>query len=225
MAKKNVNGLEKELFSDRERMEIWIAENWKKCLVISAAVVIAVVAFSVFSHIRQKSDENSRAQLASAGADTLAAVIEKYSDHPAASAARTRLAKMLLAKGDFIQAAAEFKKVAATPGCATYLRENALMDAALCAELAQDAKSAVDAYNAIESDMEISLPIRAEAGFNAGRLMLKSGDINGAKAIFTKVAAVNFSNQQPADLWAAMSRNALAAISNGDFAPKAKAGK
>lgn len=226
MAEKKVANLEKELFSDRERMEIWIAENWKKCLFIAAAAVIAVVAVSAVSHYRQKADDASRAQLASAGIDTLEKVIAENAGHPAVPAARMRLAKMLFAKGDFTKAAAEFKKVAATPGCAAYLRENAMMDSALCVELANDTKAAANAYSAIEADSSVSAAVRSEAGFNAGRLLLKSGDIAGAKAIFTKIAAPAISGQN-SNLWAIQSRIALAAIKNGDFAPKAnaKAGK
>ncbi len=224
MAKKNVDGLEKQLFSDRERMEIWIAENWKKCLVLAAAVVVAVVAVSAVFHFRQKSDSDYRAKLASAGIENLAGVIAENAEHPAVPAARTRLAKMFFAKGDFRQAGEEFNKVAAAKNCSAYLRENALMDSALCAELAGDFKSAAAAYSAIEADTTVSAGVRAEAGFNAGRILLKSGDLKGAQAAFSKVAAMSVPGAvQASDLWVSLSKSTLAAIKNGDFTSGGKA--
>ena len=222
MAKRKIDGLEKELFSDRERMELWIAENWKQCVGMAALVVVIVVGVFAWNHFQRRRDAAYRAELAAATPENLDAVVARRPAHPAVVMARLRCARALQAAGQYARARSEYLKAASCAGISEVLRENARMEAATCAELAGEDKIAIADWSAVEAGAENSLPVRAEAGYQAGRMMLKNGDISGAKAAFTRVAGMGDVGRSGAEIWVMQSRHALAAVANGDFAPASK---
>ena len=219
MAKKQIEGMEKELFSERERAEIWFAENWKKCLL--AAVVAVAAASGVFAwrHFSAEREAAAAAALADASLDNIDAVARKYAGHPAIPAARLRIASGLMAEKKYVPARAEFLKVAEDAKAPVLLRSRARMNAAVCSESQGDIKAAIAEFSAIA---EANGPDSPEAGFRAAGLMLRRTDLKGAEAMYASVAAMKGPENRLSDVWAIQSRAALAAIANGDFAPQAK---
>ena len=213
-SKKDIKHLEKELFSDRERMEIWIAENWKKCIYIAAGVVVAAVAVFAGISYSEKRSAAAAAALSGASADALPAVIEKYSGHPAEAIARIRLARALQDKKDYAAAKKEYAKIAAMENCADFLRNSAALEAAFCDEFAGDIKSASAAFSAIESDNSFDVMSRAEAGYHAGRLLIKLGDFAKAEVLLKRLSVPMISG---GEIWAFQSAQLLAALKNGEF--------
>ncbi len=211
---KKIKHLEKELFSDRERMEIWIAENWKKCIYIAAAIVVVTVAIFAGISYSNKRNAAAAAALSGAGADALPAVIEKYSGHPAEAVGRIRLARALQEKKDYTAAKEQYQKILAMENCADFLRNSAALEAAFCDEFSGNIKAALAAFSAIESDNLQGSANRAEAGYHAGRLLIKLGDFAKAEALLKRLSVPMISG---GEVWAFQSAQLLAALRNGEF--------
>ena len=177
------------LFSDRERMELWFSANWKKCIVWAFAIIAAAVVVVILSSYVRSKDAEFRQKLGSAPVAELADVIAQDPDHEAVPAARLRLANGLLAKGDVNGAKAEFEKLAGDVNAAVALQENGKIGAACCVELLGDAKGAMNSYQALAMDAANSMPLRAEAGFHAARLLMDAGDRAGAEKVLNSVLA------------------------------------
>ena len=212
MAKKEIKGLEQELFSDRERAEIWFAENWKMCLLGAVAVIVIASGVLFWRHFDQRRSAAGAAELAVATAETIDAVAAKNAGNPMIAPSRIRIAAGLMAANKFAEAGKEFRKVADDAKASEFLRRRARMNAAACAELGGDLKTAVAEFAAIAGE---NSPDSPEAGFRAGALMLKSGEVDKAREMFAKVAEMK--GGQSSDIWASQSMAALAAIRNGDF--------
>ena len=211
---KKIEHLEKELFSDRERMEIWIAENWKKCIYIAGATVVAVVAIFAGISYSNKRNAAAAAALSGAEADALPAVIEKYAGHPAEAIARIRLARALQDKKDYTAAKEQYKKVLSMENCADFLRSSAALEAAFCEELSGNDKAGCAAFAAIEADSLQNAAVRAEAGYHAGRLLIKLGDFAKAETLLKRLSVPMISG---GEVWAFQSAQLLAALKNGEF--------
>ena len=219
MAKKQIEGMEKELFSERERAEIWFAENWKTCLGGAVLLVVVASGWLAWRHFAAERDQTAASALAAATSENIDAVAGKYAGHPGAATARLRVASGLLAEKKYAPARAEFLKVADAAKAPALLRSRARMNAAACAELQGDLKSAVAEFSALAA---ANGPDSPEAGFRAAGLMLRQNDRKGAKAMYAKVAAMKGPENRLADVWAIQSRAALAALADGEPAPQVK---
>lgn len=212
MAKKEIKGVEQELFSDRERAEIWFAENWKMCLVGAVAVIVIASGILFWRHFERQRSAAGAAELAVATAENIDAVVAKNAGNPMVAPSRIRIAAGLMAANKFAEARKEFRKVADDAKAPDFLRRRAKMNAAACAELGGDPKTAAAEFAVIAGENSADSP---EAGFRAGALMLKNGDIDKARKMFEKVAEMKVG--QASDIWASQSKASLAAIRNGDF--------
>ena len=212
--KKNIEGLEKELYSDRERMEIWIGENWKKCVILAAVVVVAVVA--VYS-VRYRSEEKRRAAivaLASAKAEELPAVLAKYPDSPGAATAKMRLAEHLMSQKKYADAKARYAEVAQDRNAPAELRGRAKIAGAACDELSGNLQDAAAACTALMSDSSAGTTIREEAGFQAGRLLIALKEFDRAAEVLRNVADMPAEGESN---YRAMAGLLLKSLQSGDF--------
>ena len=191
MAKKEINGNElgNSLFSDRERMELWFAANWKKCVLVVVGLILLSGIAVTWYYVSEKKEADFVRRLNEAkSAKEIAEIIAERPDHDAVHAARLRMAQDLLAKGEVKAAKAEFEKLAAAAKAASALQESGKIGVANCLELLGEAESAMKSYQTIADDVANSLPTRAEAGFHAARLMLAAGNNADAKKMAERVA-------------------------------------
>lgn len=216
MAKKDIKGsqLGESLFSDRERMELWFAANWKKCVVLTFAVILIAGAAAAWHYFAQKNDAEFREKLGAAKVEEIAGIIAEKPEHPAVPAARLRLANGLLAKGDVKGAKAEFDNLAAAAKAAVALQECGKIGSANCLELLGETQEARKSYQVLADDAANSLPTRAEAGFHAARLLIAAGNNAEAEKMLQKIADLGSNADGAQDIYVNLCRNMLKNFAN-----------
>ena len=201
--------------------EAWFNANFKKC--ICGAVVLVVAAAVIIAGVLICKQKNSaaKARLLAADIENVESIIAESPDHADVAITRMRIGNELLTMKKWKEAREQFVKISDIADAAVFLRDSARLAAASCLEQLNDFDAAAKEFAAIEADNSASVQVRSEAGYNAGRMMLKSGKISEAEKILQNVAAMTGSSP-----WIGLSRNTLIAIKNGDFAvPAAKKGK
>ena len=228
MSKRNVtkiDGLEKELLSETERVELFISKYWLKVAIVAVFVVIAGVAtYAVVSH-HNKKIADIQAKFVSAENDELAEIIAQNSSVPGADMARLRLAFSLKEKKAYADAAVQLQAVADNAGADTILRQAAAMELAAVLELDGKIADAAKAFAKAADETAFSAGIKAQAGCQAARLMIAAKNNADAKAMLQKIIARK--SMMVDDFafitWVSQCEQMLAALDNGDFAPaKAK---
>jgi len=216
---KKIDGLEKELYSDRERMEIWIAANWKKSAV--AAVVLVIIAVTVYAVINNIEAKKIKAEniLSDTPVEKLADAIAAAPELDGVPVAELRLANYLAGKKDYKTAAVRLRNIIANKKADQMLVTKARMSLASMLELGGDISGAVAEYMAVESSAA-SGAVRAEAGFQAGRLLIVLKKFADAEAYLNRIAA------QKADgisaFYQGQALNLLNSLKNGDFTASAE---
>ena len=106
------SGMGEALFSDRERFEMWFAENWKKTAIISLVAVTALsIGFGISNSIKERQAKEA-AELSSASSiETLTAALQKNAGNPSAPIARLRLANMLFDSAKYTDAISHLEKI------------------------------------------------------------------------------------------------------------------
>ena len=203
MSKKVQKDIEKAL-PENERIELWLSNNWKKCLLVVIAVIVAAMAvFAVIYYRKETARKNSEA-LSAAKGEALAAQLNKTPDADGADLARIRLAGELVEKKSFDKAIVQFKAVAASKTAPVELRVRARLSIAACLEQSGKVQEAADACKVIFNDMSVPQSVRNEAGFNAGRILLDLNQKSEAVSLLQKVVkvlpAANGKNAEP-DQW------------------------
>lgn len=168
---KNLKDIDKVLFSDTERVELWFAANWKKaavCLTLLAAVVVAVVYF-----VSRNEQNNQSAAFALADITVeKSGVLNEHADHPTAIQARIKLASLYIEKKEYKKAADIFRKIIADPKADEVWKRQASFMLASTLEAAGDAKDAVAQYQKIVSVKTENLGSRVNAAVAAARLLV-----------------------------------------------------
>ena len=205
------------LFSDTERFEMWFATYWKPaCIVAIAASILAAIVFWIAS-ARSSADRKAAFELTDAAtAAEISAALKKHPDHAGAAMARFRLATLQLAEKNYKDAVAEFDKIANTSGVDTSLAAQAKIASGYACELAGKTKDAIPRFAAVESNPEFPAALRAEAGYQAGRLLIQSGDEKQAKAVLGRTGMISGSSQTVA-YWTENAKQMLIAIDNGEY--------
>ena len=214
MAKKEIKGLEKELFDDHERAEIWFAENWKKCIVGAVVLILVVSGFFVWKHFDRKNFVKAGSELSAATAKNIDAVAKKYPKHPGVAFNRIRVASELMAAKDFKAAREQFRKVVSDGSAPAFFQDIARKNAAICAENSGDIDTAIKEFQQIA---DANSADSAECGFHAASLLLNRGKIKDAEARFEKVAKTKGATDTVQNPWVIQSQIALKAIAKGDF--------
>jgi len=218
---KNFNTeLEQALFSDRERFEMWIAENWKKVAV--AAVLAALVTAGGFSALWHRSHTNRRASYAlvdAADAD-LEKTLKQYPDAPGAALARMRLAQKYAADKKYDDAIRLYRQISGDSDTDETLRNAARLAVAATQENAGSSAEAASSYSSIAQDAALAPDVRGEAGLAAARLLAREKKLKEAAAVLQNVIAMAGSPRGAA--CAEIAKNRLVAIENGEFGPYQK---
>ena len=196
-AKKDPKALNKEignaLFTDEERVGMFLAKHWKK--IIAAAVIVVVAVTGVFAFIRHRDAVTKKvtAELAQARTiEELKAELGKDPKAPGVDAARFRLAKLYADKKDYASARQVLETIVSSSEDAAG-RNRARLTIAYMLEL-EGSADAVRSFTAIADDQELPGAVRAEAGYAAARLLI-AAKTPKAKAdalkMLAKVLALN----------------------------------
>lgn len=215
------------LFSDTERFEMWFATYWKAACIV--AIIIAVLAAIIFGITSASSSADRKAAFELTDAATVAeisAALKKHPDHAGAAIARFRLAKLQLDAKNYKEAIGEFDKISNASNVDATLAGKAKLASGYACELAGKKKEAVPRFLAVESNLELPAALRAEAGYNAGRLLIQTGDEKQAKAVLGRTGIIS-GNTQNVSYWTENAKQMLIAIDNGEYkkapaAPKKK---
>lgn len=220
---KNINGIEKELFSETERVELFISKYWLKTAIVS--VLLVVIACVIYGVIKYKNDKIAGIQqkFVSAEAGDLPALIADNASVPGADIARFRLAGALLDKKDYSGAAAQLEAVFSNPEADVILRQCAAFELAGVLEQSGKSAEAAKVFTKIADETAFSAGVKAQAGCQAARLMIASGDNKGAETMLKRMIARKGMNAEDFTLaaWVSQCEQMLTALENGDFAVKA----
>ena len=205
------------LFSDTERFEMWFATYWKPaCFVAIIAAVLAAVIFGIAT-ARSSADRKAAFELTDAATvSEISAALKKHPNHAGAAIARFRLAKLQLDAKNYKDAIAEFDKIANTSGVEATLAGKAKLASGYACELAGKKKEAVPRFLAVESNLELPAALRAEAGYNAGRLLVQTGDEKQAKTVLGQTGMIS-GNTQSVSYWTGNAKQMLIGIDNGEY--------
>ena len=205
------------LFSDTERFEMWFATYWKPACFV--AIIAAVLAAVIFGIATARSSANRKAAFELTDAATvseISAALKKHPNHAGAAIARFRLAKLQLDAKNYKDAIAEFDKIANTSGVEATLAGKAKLASGYACELAGKKKEAVPRFLAVESNLELLAALRAEAGYNAGRLLIQTGDEKQAKTVLGRTGMIS-GNTQTVSYWTGNAKQMLIGIDNGEY--------
>jgi hypothetical protein len=213
------------LFSDTERFEMWFATYWKPaCFVAIIAAVLAAVIFGIAT-ARSSADRKAAFELTDAATvSEISAALKKHPNHAGAAIARFRLAKLQLDAKNYKDAIAEFDKIANASGVDATLAGKAKLASGYACELAGKKKEAVPRFLAVESNLELPAALRAEAGYNAGRLLIQTGDEKQAKTVLGRTGMIS-GNTQTVSYWTGNAKQMLIGIDNGEYKKAASKSK
>lgn len=224
---KNIEGFEKELLSETERVELFISKYWLKIAI--AAVIVVIAGVAVYAVVKNQNDKVNAIQnkFASATAEELTGVIAANSDVPGVDFARLRLAAELGAAKNYSGAAEQLKAVADNAGADLIIRQLAVMELGAALEMAGKIADAAQVFAKAADDTAFSAGIKAQAGCQAARLMIAGKDFASAKAMLQRIVARKsiMTEDFAFSTWVAQAEQMLAALDNGDFAPAKAAAK
>ena len=222
---KSIDGFEKELLSETERVELFISKNWVKVAVISVIVVAVFVAAYAVMNSRDKARNALLNQFASAEGAELEKVVAANNGVAGVEMARMRLAAELTGKKDFAGAAKQYAAVADDADVDFQIRQVAAM--AQAGALEQDKKlgEAAAVFTKIADNTAFSAGVKAQAGCQAARLLIEEKKFDAAKAMLQRMIARKgaVSDDFAFHTWITQCEQMMTALENGDFAPaKAK---
>ena len=210
------------LFSDTERFEMWFSTYWKPAA--GAAVAVAILCALVFWGVTasEKSAKNAAFMLTDASTvETLEAALKAHASHPGAPIARYRLAKLLIDAKKYQDAVKQLDLIAADTNADKTLAAQAKLTSGYANELANECKKAIASFLAVESNADYPAALRAEAGYSAGRLLIKTGDTAQAKSVLGRTGLLGSANAG-VGYWTENAKNTLIALENGEYKPAAK---
>ena len=220
---KNIDGFEKELLSETERVELFISKYWVKVAI--AAVIVVLAGVGIYAAVKSSNDKKFAIQqkFVSAEADELADLISANASVAGVDLARFRLAGMLVEKKDLAGAAAQLKAVYDNPEADVILRQCAAFEMAGILEQSGKAADAAKVMAAVADDTAFSAGVKLHAGCQAARMMLSNKDVKGANEMLKRMVARKglVTDDYTFPAWMSQCEQMLAAIENGDFTVKA----
>ena len=217
---KSIDGFEKELLSETERVELFISKYWAKVAIVSVILVAIFVAGYAFIKSRNDAQNAIRSKFASAEGAELKKVIAENAAVPGVEMARLRLAAEFADKKDFASAAGEYALVADSANADIQIRQVAALAQASMLEQDKKIAEAAAVFAKIADNTAFSAGIKAQAGCQAARLMIAEKKFDAAKALLQRMVARKGSVMDDFAFitWTAQSEQMLTALENGDFA-------
>ena len=205
------------LFSDVERMEMVLTDNWKKLVIgVVVAAVVVTAGFAVW-HLRTSAARKAAHALADAeNVIELQKTLEKYPSEPGSPAARFRLAGLLIDNGDFDGALGELRQISSASSVDPSMVAKAKLTEGYVLEAKQDLTAAAECFAALGRDAGAGIDIRCEANYAAGRLLAQLKRLDEAVAVL-ETAAGTVSERRSAMQWSGNARALLASIESGAF--------
>lgn len=205
------------LFSDRERFEMWFAENWKKTAIISLAVVVIIsLAFGIVGKISENKAAGAAELAAATTVDTLKAALAKHSDNPASPMARLRMANMLFDAARYSDATAYLKEIVDDADADQTLIATARLNIAKALELSGKREEAAKAFSSSAAASAGNFSIKCESAFSAARLLAKLGKTAAALEEIQSIEAAQ-NAQNAMNPYAADAAALKVAIESGEY--------
>ena len=216
---KQINsGMGEALFSDRERFEMWFAENWKKTAAVSLIIVIAIsAAFGITGYIADRKAAGAAELSAATAVETLKAAIEKNAGNPAVAIAQLRMANMLFDEKKYDEAISYLKKISANTSADAVLVATAKLNIAKALELSGKTNEAINAFATAAIAANDNSAIKSEAVFGAARLLAKQGKTADALAEIKKLNQLTQGVQNSMNPYAADAAALEIAIESGEY--------
>lgn len=221
---KSIDGFEKELLSETERVELFISKNWVKVAVIS--VIIVAVFVAAYAVMKSRNDARNALlnKFASVEGAELEKVIADNSNVAGVEMARLRLAAELAGKKDFAGAAKQYAAVADNADADFQIRQVAAMAQAGALEQDKKISEAAAVFTKIADNTAFSAGVKAQAGCQAARLLIEEKKFDAAKAMLQRIIArkAAVSDDFALHTWVSQCEQMLTALENGDFKPAKK---
>lgn len=218
---KSIDGFEKELLSETERVELFISKYWAKVAVVSVILVAVFVAGYAFVKSRNDAQNAIQSKFASAEGAELEKVISENSNVPGVEMARLRFASELVGKKDFAGAAKQYALVADDADADIQLRQVAALAQGSALEQDKKIAEAAAVFTKVADNIAFSGGVKAQAGCQAARLLVSEKKFDAAKALLQRMVARK--NAVMDDFafatWVSQAEQMLTALENGDFAP------
>ena len=216
---KSIEGFEKELLSETERIELFISKYWLKIAV--AAVIIVAICTGVYAYTKKNADAVAakQQQLAAAEGEALSKLIAENGNVPGVDMARIRRAAELVEAKDFKAAAAMLRTVLDNPAADVQLRQVAALELGGALEQNKEIDEAIKVFSAAVDENSFSAGIKAQAGCQAARLLISKDNAAAAKALLQRIIARKGSvvDDMGFASWVSQCEQMLTALENGDF--------
>ena len=225
---KSIDGFEKELLSETERVELFISKYWAKVAIVSVILVAVFVAGYAFIKSRNDALSAIQSKLASAEGAELEKLISENSSVPGVEMARLRLASELAGKKDFAAAAKQYAVVADDAKADIQLRQIAALAQGSALEQDKKIAEAAAVFTEIADNTAFSGGIKVQAGAQAARLLIAEKKFDAAKVLLQRMIARKSAAAGDFALltWVTQCEQMLTALENGDFtAVEAKVAK
>lgn len=223
---KSIDGFEKELLSESERVELFISKYWLKIAIASLIVIVIGVAVYAFMQRAEKETLAAQQELFSASKEKLAAAIAAHPDAPGIELARLRQATYLQEDKKYDEAADMLKALAASDAD-IQIRQIAAINAGSVLEKAGKLSAAAAAFAAIVDMNDFSSGVKAEAAFQAARIYVAQKKVADAKKLLKRMIdrKAGVMNDMSFMVWVSQCEQLMTAIENGDLPVKAAAKK
>lgn len=218
---KSIDGFEKELLSETERVELFISKYWSKIAIVSVILVVVIVGIFAFSKSRSDAQNALMNKFASAEGAELEKLIADNSSATGVEMARLRLAAELVQKKDFAGAAKHYALVAESSDADIQLRQVAALAQGSALEQDKKLSDAAAVFTKVADNAAFSAGIKAQAGCQAARLLIAEKKFDAAKALLQRIVARKgaVADDFAFLTWISQAEQTLTALENGDFAP------
>ena len=206
---KNIEAPEAGVAQELDNFELWVVENRKMIVVVSAILVIVIATGICLWKWYKGAEDRSREAFAKAvSVEQIETTLKKYDKGPAAAGARLRLAKLYNDKKEYAKAAAVLADVVKDQTVDAYIRGRAEVNAGRYFELAKNLAEAEKAYCSAANNVAYQEPVRAEAAYLLGCLYVAKKDYPKAQSAF-KRAVVSKPTSQATMFWSQLATRAM----------------
>lgn len=206
---KNIEAPEAGVAQELDNFELWVVENRKMIVVVSAILVIVIATGICLWKWYKGAEDRSREAFAKAvSVEQIETALKKYDKGPAAAGARLRLAKLYNDKKEYAKAAAVLADVVKDQTVDAYIRGRAEVNAGRYFELAKNLAEAEKAYSSAANNVAYQEPVRAEAAYLLGCLYAAKKDYPKAQSAF-KRAVVSKPTSQATMFWSQLATRAM----------------
>ena len=207
--KQNIDMPDGGVSQELDNFELWVVENRKRILVVSAILVVVIAAAICTWKWYKGAEDRSRTAFAQATTqEQIESALKKYSKGPAAAGARVRLAEIYGKAKAYDKAAATLSEIVKDPTVDLLVRGGAEVTAGRYFENAKKEAEAIKAYTAAANNAAYQESTRVEAAYCLGCLYTQKKDFAKARDAFKRAVVTN-PTSQVSDIWSKLAQRAL----------------